>query len=58
MIPSFEGRAKRYVQRSPQCKKLPDFAKERLIKDIARLMSQAYKDGFVQGTAEPKDSSV
>lgn len=51
MIPNFTYRARRYVQQSPQTKKLPDTVKDRLIKGIARLMSLAYKDGFHEGTA-------
>lgn len=47
---NFTDRARRYVQQSPQTKKLPDSVKDRLIRGIARLMSFAYKDGFKSGT--------
>jgi len=55
MIPDFTYRVRNYVQRSPQCKKLSDFAKERLIKGVARLLSWAYREGFTQGIAHPAE---
>jgi len=54
MILNFTGRAKRYVQQSPACKRLSDFSQDRLVKGITRLMGEAYKDGFHEGTAQPK----
>jgi len=53
MIPNFTCRVRNYVDRSPQCKKLSDFAKERLIKGVAKLLGWAYKQGFEQGKAHP-----
>jgi len=53
MIPNLTYRAENYVQRSPQCKGLSDFKRERLIKGIARLLGWAYKQGFEQGKAHP-----
>jgi hypothetical protein len=50
-VPSFTYRARRYVMQSPSTKKLSDFAKDRIIKGIAQLMSFSYKDGFHEGTA-------
>jgi len=50
-VPNFTYRARQYVMQSPQTKGLSDFAKERIIKGIAKLMSFAYKDGFHEGTA-------
>lgn len=45
MIPNFTDRARRYVNQSPQTKKLSDFAKQRLIRGIAAMLSRAYKEG-------------
>ncbi|MFA5553489.1 MAG: hypothetical protein WDA68_02895 [Phycisphaerae bacterium] len=58
MIPNHTFRARRYVEHSPQCKKLSAFSKDRLIKGIAKLISWGYKEGFEQGkhcdvTAKP-----
>jgi hypothetical protein len=52
--PNFTCRVRNYVQRSPQCKNLLDFEKERLIKGMARMVNRAYIDGFVLGTSHPK----
>ena len=51
MIPNFTYRARNYVQRSPQCKDLSGFERDRLIKGIAKLLGWAYKQGFEQGKA-------
>ncbi len=46
MMPNFTQRARNYVQRSPQCKAfLSNYSKERLIRGIAKLMSEAYREG-------------
>lgn len=55
MIPNFTYRARNYVQRSPQGKKLSEFSRDRLIKGIARLLGWAYKQGFEQGKAHPAE---
>jgi len=41
--------ARKYVNQSPQTKKLPDFAKARLIKGIARLLKSIYHKGYIDG---------
>jgi len=53
MIPVFfTARARRYVQSSPSTKNLPKFNKDRLIKGIAKLISESFQAGFKQGTAQ------
>jgi hypothetical protein len=42
-------RARRYVRQSPQTKNLCQFAQGRLIKGIAKLLSDAYARGYIQG---------
>ena len=44
--PSFAGRAKRYVLQSPQSRDLNSDIQNRLIRGIAKLMSEAYKQGI------------
>ncbi|KKM77864.1 hypothetical protein LCGC14_1365790 [marine sediment metagenome] len=51
MIRDLTYRARNYVQRSPQCRGLSDFKRDRLIRGIAKLLSWAYKQGFEQGKA-------
>lgn len=52
MIPNHTFRARRYVERSPQCKGLGADRQNKLVRGIAKLMSEAYK----QGTADLRDS--
>jgi len=51
MIPNFTGRARRYVQRTPQLqiREMSSYKRERLIKGIARLMSETYRQGYKEG---------
>ena len=53
MTRDFTYRARNYVQQSPQWEKMSEFSRDRLIKDIAKLLGWAYKQGFEHGKTHP-----